>query len=181
MDGMPLSLRRKALAVGCSLTLGVAACSGPPARQPMPIRRPIPIEQSASDTGISDRAEAVVQLHNQERSKRKLPSLEVSEPLREAAERQARDMARRGRMAHRGSDGTSPMDRIKQAGYDYQRAGENVAYGQSTPEEVTHGWMTSPPHRKNILGEFSQIGAACATAKDGTFYWCVTFGDPIRR
>jgi uncharacterized protein YkwD len=43
------------------------------------------------------------------------------------------------------------------------------------------GWMDSPPHKRNILGSFSQIGVACATAEDGKRYWCVTFGLPARR
>jgi uncharacterized protein YkwD len=40
--------------------------------------------------------------------------------------------------------------------------------------------MKSPPHKRNILGNFSEIGAACATASDGTLYWCVSFGLPAR-
>ncbi len=43
------------------------------------------------------------------------------------------------------------------------------------------GWMESPPHKRNILGSFSQIGVAYATAEDGKRYWCVTFGLPARR
>jgi uncharacterized protein YkwD len=43
------------------------------------------------------------------------------------------------------------------------------------------GWMNSPTHKANILGSFTQIGAAYATASDGTPFWCVTFGLPARR
>jgi hypothetical protein len=28
------------------------------------------------------------------------------------------------------------------------------------------------------VGRFSEIGAACAIARDDTPYWCVTFGEP---
>jgi uncharacterized protein YkwD len=42
-------------------------------------------------------------------------------------------------------------------------------------------WMDSPGHKKNVLGEFSEIGAACAVGEDGATYWCVTFGLPKGR
>ena len=44
---------------------------------------------------------------------------------------------------------------------------------------VMQGWMDSPPHRKNILGDFSEIGAARVEGKDSKPYWCVEFGKPI--
>ncbi len=89
-------------------------------------------------------------------------------------------MAKRKKMGHEGSDGSAPADRITDEGYRYRRVGENVAYGRWTPEGLMHGWLESPPHKKNILGSYSQIGAACAIAEDGTAYWCVTFGLPLR-
>lgn len=125
--------------------------------------------------------EQVVEAHNRTRVEEDLPPLRVSNRLREAAERHARDMAERGKMGHTGGDGTSPMDRIEQAGYRYRRAGENVAHGRFTTQELMQGWLDSPGHRKNILGGFSEIGVARAEGGDGTSYWCVTFGLPARR
>jgi uncharacterized protein YkwD len=68
---------------------------------------------------------------------------------------------------------------MARAGYAYQRAGENVACGQRSVAEVMSGWMRSPGHRKNILGKYTEIGAACAIDTAGTPYWCVTFGTPL--
>ncbi len=34
---------------------------------------------------------------------------------------------------------------------------------------------------RDILGGFSQVGLGYATDKDGTPYWCVTFGLPASR
>lgn len=164
-----------------AVATGPAACSGPPTRTRADDRpgesRP---EPPPSDEEIAERVARVVAIHNEERAAAKLNSLEVSPRLTEAARRHARDMAGRARMGHKGSDGSSPFDRIKATGYRYRRAGENVAYGRWTPERLMKGWMGSPHHKDNILGSYSQIGVACAIAEDGTSYWCATFGLPLR-
>jgi uncharacterized protein YkwD len=129
----------------------------------------------------SEVVERLLALHNDARARAKLPPLAPSPELEAAARRHARDMARRGRMSHRGSDGGSPFQRMAAEGYEFTRAGENVAAGDFTPESVVRGWMKSPPHRRNILGSFHDIGAAYATAVDGRSYWCVTFGTPLER
>ncbi|MNR50485.1 Cysteine-rich secretory protein family protein [compost metagenome] len=41
----------------------------------------------------------------------------------------------------------------------FRYAGENIAKGQRTPEEVVKDWMNSPGHRKNILNpHYTMIG-----------------------
>ena len=123
----------------------------------------------------------VVKAHNRLRAERKLPRLAVSSKLTAAAERHAKDMAAHEKMVHKGSDGSSPIDRIKAEGYPYRRAGENIAAGRFDTERLMKGWVDSPNHKKNILGSFSKIGVACATGESGKRYWCVTFGLPIRQ
>jgi uncharacterized protein YkwD len=123
----------------------------------------------------------VVKAHNRIRAEMKLSSLELSSKLTAAAQKHAKDMASHGKMTHKGSDGSSAMKRILAKGYNYRRAGENVAVGNFTVEGLMKGWMQSPHHKRNILGTFSQIGVACATAEDGKRYWCVTFGLPARQ
>jgi uncharacterized protein YkwD len=122
----------------------------------------------------------VVIAHNKIRAEKKLPALALSPKLRAAAEAHARDMAEHGKMTHKGSDGSNPLDRIVAQGYKYRRAGENVAVGYFTTERLMKGWMDSQHHKKNIFGSYSQIGVACATGADGKRYWCVTFGLPAR-
>jgi uncharacterized protein YkwD len=123
----------------------------------------------------------VIEAHNRLRAEAKLPKLVLSAKLQAAALRHAKDMAATGKMTHQGSDHSEPMDRIKATGYQYRRAGENIAAGRFGIERLMKGWMDSPHHKRNILGSFSQIGVAYATALDGKRYWCVTFGLPARR
>ena len=125
--------------------------------------------------------EELIVLNNRIRAEAKLHSLEPNKKLQAAAEEHVRDMAAHHKMTHDGSDGSTPSSRIIAAGYRMRRCGENVAFGIKTCEAVMKGWMNSPTHKVNILGNFTQIGAAYATATDGTPFWCVTFGSPRRR
>jgi uncharacterized protein YkwD len=126
-------------------------------------------------------ASAIVAAHNRERAERKLPPLVAEPRLTEAARVHAEDMATHKKMAHEGSDGSEPATRVRRQKYVYLTTGENVAAGQETVASVMASWMNSPHHRENILGDFSEIGAARAKAADGMIYWCVEFGRPFPR
>ena len=157
-----------------------SSCAEPRSRTaPVPIPAPRSARPDRSDS--SDVVERVVEAHNLERARRKLPPLSVSPELEAASMAHALDMADRRKMAHKGGDGSSPFDRMKREGYAFRAAGENVAYGFDDVESVMGGWMRSPGHRRNILGQFAEIGVGRAIARDGASYWCVTFGTPEAR
>ena len=145
---------------------------------PVVVARPEPEPEASPD--LAERVAAVVEAHNRERKEAGLPPMKASARLQAAAQGHARDMAEHEKMNHKGSDGSTPFRRMERQGYSYRRAGENIAYGQRDAEGVMKVWMNSPPHKKNILGGFSQIGVGYATAEDGTPYWCVTFGFPLK-
>ena len=67
------------------------------------------------------------------------------------AQAHSQDMADRDFFSHTGSDGRSPFQRMRDAGYSYRRAAENIAAGSTSPAEVVDMWMGSPGHRANIL------------------------------
>jgi uncharacterized protein YkwD len=146
-----------------------------------PLRSQTTQNQPAAEFDPEAACDEVVKAHNRLRAERKLPRLAVSSKLTAAAQRHAKDMAAHEKMVHKGSDGSSPIIRIKAEGYLYRRAGENIAAGRFNTERLMKGWVDSPHHKQNILGSFSQIGVACATGESGKRYWCVTFGLPIRQ
>lgn len=121
---------------------------------------------------------ALVEAHNRERALKQLPALSANPKLEAAALAHARDMASRGKMTHEGADGSTPVVRIDRQDYHHRATAENVAAGQPTVAIVMKSWIDSPPHEKNILGDYSEMGAACVKSEDGTPYWCVTFGLP---
>ncbi len=101
----------------------------------------------------------LVELHNAERTSRRVPSLTLAEDLVAYAQSHATRMAKRGRLYH------SNIRRI--GGW----AAENIARGQSTPEAVMRSWMNSRGHRANILNpRYKEIG----WGRSGN-YWCVVF------
>ena len=49
-------------------------------------------------------------------------------------------------------------------------AAENVAYGTLDAEGVVNGWIKSPGHRKNMLGDYTFIGIGAADKGKITFF-----------
>jgi uncharacterized protein YkwD len=85
-------------------------------------------------------------------------------------------MAAHNHMSHTGSDGSSPWQRAKRAGYD-DAMGENVAYGYRSPTAVMNGWMNSAGHRANILNCSARaLGVGLAYSRGGDPYWTQLFG-----
>ena len=62
---------------------------------------------------------------------------------------------------------------MKKFGISYTSAGENIAQGQRTPEEVVQAWMNSAGHRANILNNgFTHIGVGYVESGN---YWTQQF------
>jgi uncharacterized protein YkwD len=110
------------------------------------------------------------------------PPLARSEPLERAAMAHARDMASRSRMQHAGSDGSTPGERATRAGYRWATIGENVATGQTTPEQVVESWLESPRHCTNLMDPaYAEMGIGFAADPGSTsaIYWAQVFGAPL--
>lgn len=54
-------------------------------------------------------------------------------------------------------------------------AAENVAHGYHTAQSVVEGWIKSPMHRQNLLGNYTHIGIGVAKAADGSYYFTQLF------
>jgi uncharacterized protein YkwD len=116
----------------------------------------------------------ILQLVNQERAKSGLQPLTLNAKLNSAAQGYANQMARTGVYAHTGSDGSSPADRIKRAGYDWSQWAENIHHRKGSPEVIMADWMKSPNHRANILDpRLKEIGIGVDASGS---YWTQNFG-----
>ena len=118
----------------------------------------------AADIGVcgpSSPAQQVVELTNIARFENGgLPPLKMVEELDVSSYIHSINMAERNFFAHCDLDTKkAPWDRMTDAGYYWNWAGENIAAGYSSPAAVMTGWMNSSGHRANILdGEFREIG-----------------------
>lgn len=102
---------------------------------------------------------------NQQRLAGGLGALGMDSRLNAAAQAKANDMVAKNYWSHTSPDGRQPWDFIIAAGYSYNRAGENLAYGALTSEETVQAWMNSPGHRANIMNAgFTQVGFGFANS-----------------
>lgn len=109
----------------------------------------------------SDSVQQVLNLVNKERSNAGLKALSLNSELSKMAMAKAKDMYDNNYFDHQSPTYGSPFDMMKAFGISYSSAGENIAKGQKSAEEVMNQWMNSPGHRANILNSsFTEIGIA---------------------
>jgi len=103
---------------------------------------------------------------NLRRQEQGLPPLTMSSELSNAAAGKASDMFTNNYWAHTSPNGTTPWVFIRGSGYEYIFAGENLARGFTTSQDVVNAWMASEGHRANILsGNYKDIGFAISVGE----------------
>lgn len=118
-------------------------------------------------------AKQILSLVNQERSKQGLKSLKLSNKLSAIATEKARDMKDNRYFSHNSPTYGSPFQMLQKFGVTYKTAGENIASGQKTAQQVMNDWMNSSGHRANILNsKYTELGVGYV--KDGN-YWVQIF------
>ncbi len=110
--------------------------------------------------------EQLLVLTNAKRAEYGLSPLTLNNQLSNASALKAEDMFAKDYWAHNSPDGKTPWVFIKQTGYNYVYAGENLARGFNSAEEVVNAWMASPKHRDNVLFKnYSDVGFSVGTGK----------------
>ena len=105
--------------------------------------------------------EQIIFLTNQERAEENLAPLRSDPLLVEAARQKAADMLTLDYWAHDSPLGRKPWWFIKNSGYDYLYAGENLARDFVDSENVVVAWMNSPTHKDNVINSnYEDIGVA---------------------
>lgn len=132
--------------------------------------RSISVPDKKPETIISHKISiesSLLKLHNIERIKRNLPVLLIDKKLNEYAQNHSFKMATDRKLVH---------SKISVFLKDYNSCGENIAFGQKTPEEVTKSWMNSRPHKANILNKQYKFVGFGSYEIEGQVYWCAVFG-----
>jgi uncharacterized protein YkwD len=113
--------------------------------------------------------------------------LRWSKRLASAAQYQSQQMALMHRMSHRDSRNGGLGERLRDHGYAYVAAAENVAVGYSSFEEVVQAWLDSEGHCENLMSDRAvESGLACTDGGGVGFgvehrYWTMVFGTPAGR
>ena len=119
-------------------------------------------------------ASEVIRLTNVERASNGASSLSQTSALTKTAYTRANEIIRS--FSHTRPDGRSCFTAFEENGVSYYTAGENIAMGQYTPDEVVQAWMDSPGHRANILStKFTSLGVGVTMDGNGTLYWSQSF------
>ena len=133
----------------------------------------IKIPAQPSTTAFEDE---VIRLVNNERAKRGLMKLTKNWELSRVARYKSQDMANKHYFSHTSPTYGSPFTMMQNFGIRFSAAGENIAMGQRTPQEVMNAWMNSAGHKANILSPaYNQIGVGMAKNSAGVVFWAQEF------
>lgn len=140
-----------------------------PAAPPAPAAAPLhpDLGAIATQVDLDERTRLEIQILagvNGARAQHGLPPLILDDRLVAAAREHAVDMAYRNHCRHTGTDGTTVRDRIRRHGYPHNNwAGENILCARRTADAALGWWLSSAPHRANILhGHFTHIGVGAS-------------------
>ena len=125
------------------------------------------------------------QLTNQKRIESNLNTLTFNSALSSAAVNKANDMFASSYWAHfNPGNNKSPWDFIREAGYSYSIAGENLAKNFADADSTVNAWMASPSHKENILKSgYTDVGFGIVNGKfngEETTIVVQMFGAPLK-
>lgn len=119
-------------------------------------------------------AEQVVELVNQERTKAGLNAVTLDQKIASAALVRAKEIETS--FSHIRPNGSKFSTALTEQGVTFKSAGENIAWGQKSPEAVMQAWMNSEGHRANILNKnFTKIGVGYYQNAAGRNFWTQLF------
>jgi uncharacterized protein YkwD len=174
------------------VVLGVVGCSSSsPAPAPAPAPPPrasgagrpaaSPPAAAAPAIDVNAVADDLFDRTNAARRAAGLTGLARSVNLTAAAQLQADQMVKVGRMDHVLSDQPFPTLKTRLAAVQYgaRAAGENIGEGQRSAGNVMAAWMDSSRHRANILSkDYTELGTGVAAARNGRLYFVAVFARP---
>lgn len=131
-------------------------------------------DNGSSDETIHTYASRILDLVNAERAKAGLSALRLDTGITAAANVRAKEIKQS--FSHTRPNGSSFSTALQEQGVTYRGSGENIAWGQKSPEQVMNAWMNSSGHRANILNpNFQNIGIGYYQDANGRNYWVQLF------
>jgi uncharacterized protein YkwD len=126
---------------------------------------------------VAETRDAIACLIDQARAARHLPALHVDTRLQRAAQRFARDLKPSKALTHRGSGGSTPLERVAASGYPRGGAyGAAEALGRShgtlaTPQTRVAHWLADTGTKRLLLsGAYRDVGVGVVTKGDTTTF-----------
>ena len=134
---------------------------------------------------LAEQQSKIIALTNDLRLEKGLPQLAVSDTLNFSSDIKAVDMAEKGYFSHTSPEGRKLAYYLRQVGYKYNVAGENLALGFSSAEDVVNAWIKSPTHYANLIDEdYKEMGVSLESGLyegQPTVYAVEHFGTPVSK
>lgn len=104
----------------------------------------------------------------------------IDRALQQAAQAQAEWMVEADDFAHQTPDnpaGATPMARAARAGFSGATVGENLAWGQRSPDDAVDWWEDSPAHCRVLMAaELASAGVGVVADPSGGWVWVLLLG-----
>ncbi|KIN74400.1 divisome-associated lipoprotein DalA [Sulfitobacter guttiformis] len=114
---------------------------------------------------------------NSLRSASGLSPVQLDAQLTAAAATHSRDMQVQNRPWHFGSDGSSPVDRVRRVGFTGTLIGEVISETYETELETLGAWMAQPDTRRIIMApEARTMGFSWFQENNGKIWWTLVIG-----
>ena len=174
-------MTRVQLLLGLSAA-ALAAC-GPPTPDPLPPMgpdgRPVPRIYRIAPGDLPRIQFRALDAVNSLRANAGLAQLQLNSELNAAAATHSLDMSVQARPWHFGSDGSSPIDRVRRAGYGGEMRGELISETFESELETINAWMADRETRAVILDpEARDMGFAFHQEENGKLWWTLVTGRP---
>ncbi len=161
-----------------SALLVLAACAPPPpANMTGPNGEPLPQVYRIRAGDTAEIQYRMLDAVNTLRQASGRPAVQLNSQLNAAAATHSRDMSVQNRPWHFGSDGSSPIDRVRRVGYGGQLVGENISETYETELETLTAWMDDPATKQVIMDpEARDMGFSWEQERNGKIWWTLVMG-----
>ncbi len=162
-----------------SAMLALSACATPPPEPQLgPDGKPLPKVYRIRATETAKIQYRMLDSVNSLREAAGRPPVQLNAKLNAAAATHSRDMSIQNRPWHFGSDGSSPIDRVRRVGYEGELVGENISETYETELETLAAWMEEPATRDVILSpKARQMGFSWLQEPNGKIWWTLVMGE----
>ncbi|GAW35754.1 cysteine-rich secretory protein family protein [Roseovarius sp. A-2] len=162
-----------------SAMLALSACAAPPPPPPQigADGKPLPRVYHIRDGQEREIRFRMLDSVNALREANGAGTVILDERLTAAAATHSRDMSVQNRPWHFGSDGSSPVDRIRRVGYEGDLVGETISETYETELETLAAWMEEEVTRRVILNpEATRMGFDWLQEPGGKIWWTMVLG-----
>lgn len=169
---------RRIFAVALASALVLSGCVYGPRPAPLgPGGTPLPGPYRINPVVAAQIPGSVLGQINLLRANSALPPLALNPQLSAAAAAHARDMAAQNRAWHFGSDGSSPLDRVKRQSYTGTLVGENISETFENEIATLGAWMQERDTRDIIMDPAARsLGIGWFQEPGGKVWWALLTG-----